>query len=195
MTENFQLYADALGKSEQAEQLLQDYQDQVQQLQQTLENPQDLTISVIAIANERIGTYTAGSFSGVILNDIGFARNSFQAATWRYGLPLSRESLDQLDGDYIFLIYSSYSGFEPNEVRRTTSKPLLAKIVAYLTRSENAIYLGGNTKKDFITDPIWSQLEAVNQDHVCEVAGEIWAAGRSILAAQQILVDVEECLK
>lgn len=105
---HFQLYAEALGKADEAKQLLQDYQDQVQQLQQTLERPQDLEISVLSSFENRIGAYTTGSFSGSVLQDIGFARTSAQDLTRRYALELSPEALTDLDGDFIFLIYGSH---------------------------------------------------------------------------------------
>ena len=52
----------------------------------------------------------------------------------------------------------------------------------------------GIRKEEFVTDPVWSQLQAVRQNQVCEVPGAVWGAGRSILAANQILTDVEACL-
>ncbi|MEM7795765.1 MAG: iron-siderophore ABC transporter substrate-binding protein [Cyanobacteria bacterium P01_C01_bin.118] len=161
--ENLQLYAEALGKPQEAERLLQAYQDRVQQLQAKLGEPQSLEISVLSTYSDRIGAYTTGSFSGSVLEDIGLARNSAQNASWRYAVELSREALDKLDGDYLFYIYS----------------PDFSDIAA----------------AKFVADPIWSQLEAVKQDRVCEVSGEVWAAGRSILAANQILADVEQCLE
>ena len=162
--ENFQLHAEALGQSEQAERLLQRYQQQVGELQETLGQPQALEISVLSTYSDRIGTYTTGSFPGSVLEDIGFARTRAQNVKWRYVVEFSREAVDKLDGDYVFLIYSPHVP-------------------------------GGVSKADFVTDPIWSQLQAVQQDRVCEVTGEVWAAGRSILAANQILADVEGCLK
>ncbi|MEM9770039.1 MAG: iron-siderophore ABC transporter substrate-binding protein [Cyanobacteria bacterium P01_D01_bin.73] len=54
---------------------------------------------------------------------------------------------------------------------------------------------GSLPKADFVRHPIWSQLTAVQQNRICEVSGQVWAAGRSILAAQQILADVERCLQ
>ena len=159
---NFQLYAEALGRPELAQQLLERYQQQVEQLRQNIPRPQTIVISVLSSYNNRLDTYTKGTFSGSILQDVGFSRPTAQD-TNTYEVNLSPEALDELDGDYIFLIHSSNS---PGEV----------------------------SKKEFITNPLWSKLEAVRQDRVCEVTGEVWAAGRSILAANQILTDVEMCL-
>mgnify|MGYP001795575555 FL=1 len=161
--QHFRLYAEALGRSEQAEQLLQSYQEQVETFRQQLDQPADMEISLLASYDNKIGAYTTGSFPGSVLQDIGFARNPAQNTTRRYALQLSQEALTKLDGDFIFLIYSSHF-------------PGVIKI------------------EEFIADPIWSQLKAVQQNRVCEVPNEVWIAGRSILAAQQILVDVGECL-
>lgn len=161
--EHFRLYAEALGKPEQAELLLQDYQAQVAQLQQQLGQPEATTVSVISPFEGQPWTYTTGSFPGSVLQDIGLSRNSAQSATRRYALKFSMEALDKLDGDYIFLVYSDY-------------------------------FPGSIKKESFVSDPIWSQLSAVKQENVCEVPNNIWIAGRSILAANQILIDVEQCL-
>lgn len=161
--ENFQLYAEALGRSDQAERLLQNYRQRVQQLQDTIDQPQALEISVLIIPNSVVRAYTRGSFSGSILQDIGFSRPPAQDDPEEYALELSPEALDTLDGDYIFLVYS-------------TSRP------------------GRLSKAEFVTHPIWSRLEAVQQDNVCEVSAQAWIGGRSILAANQILTDVEACL-
>ena len=161
---HFRLYAEALGKSAQAEQLLQTYQEQVQQVKQQINQPETIEISVLSSYDSRIGAYTAGSFSGSVLQDLGFARTPSQRATRRYAVQLSREALPKLDGDFIFLIYSSH-------------------------------FPGGLQKTDFVTDSIFAQLSAVQQDRVCEVPNAVWIAGRSILAAQQILTDVGKCLE
>ena len=161
--ENFRLYAEALGQSDLAEQLLQRYREQAQQLSTAIAQPEELEISVLSTYSDRIGTYTINSFPGSVLNDVGLSRPSAQNVTRSHAAEFSAESLDKLDGDYIFLIYS------PN-------------------------FPGGTQKEDFIRDPVWSQLQAVQQGQVCEVPGAVWAAGRSILAANQILADVEACL-
>jgi iron complex transport system substrate-binding protein len=46
----------------------------------------------------------------------------------------------------------------------------------------------------FTTDPMFSQLAAVKQQRVFAVNGEIWTAGRSILAAHRVLDDVNNAI-
>ncbi|NJL47844.1 MAG: iron-siderophore ABC transporter substrate-binding protein [Leptolyngbyaceae cyanobacterium SM2_5_2] len=161
--DHFQLYAKVLGKADQAEILLETYQQRIQALQGQIDNPQDIQVSVIIPYDDRIITYTTSSFSGSVLNDVGFARNPAQVSQRRFALSLSREDLASLDGDLVFLI---------------TDSPAVSQA----------------TKIAFSQDPVWSQLQAVQQDRLCNVDVEVWTAGRSILAALQILDDIEACL-
>ncbi|MEL6398356.1 MAG: iron-siderophore ABC transporter substrate-binding protein [Cyanobacteria bacterium J06626_4] len=162
--DNFQLYAEALGKPEQAEQLLADYQQRVEAVQAALpQAPEAIAVSVIAHWSGGIVAYSVDSFPGSVLKDVGLARNPAQGEGKHYGIQLSREDLTQIDGDVIFLLYNS--------------------------GSEDSV-----GKAAFVSDPLWSQLNAVQQGIVCEVSSANWAGGRSILAANQILADVEACL-
>ena len=52
--ENLQLYAQALGKSEQAERLLQSYRQSVLQLQEKIGQPQSIEVSVLIAYTERL---------------------------------------------------------------------------------------------------------------------------------------------
>ena len=158
---NFRIYADALNKIEQAEQLITDYEKQLSDLQNSLtSSPNNQTVSVVLNGPFGFISHTPKSFSGSILKEIGFQRNAIQANDEQFFIRLSREDLEGPEGDILFLIHY------PN----TTSK------------------------EEFMTDRLWSKLDVVQRDAVCEVQGEIWAAGRSILAAHQILNDVQTCL-
>ena len=160
---NFRLFAEALGKSERAEQLLADYGQQVDVLRASLDLPPESTIiSVIVSTPQGLVAQTPPSFSGSVLQEIGFARNSLQSNDDQFFVRISREDLASPDGDVIFLIHSSE--WETDSLT------------------------------EFIADPLWSRLDAVQQGAICEVDGDVWGSGRSILAAEQILTDVENCL-
>ncbi|MEM9483230.1 MAG: iron-siderophore ABC transporter substrate-binding protein [Cyanobacteria bacterium P01_F01_bin.116] len=163
---NFRLYADALNKREQAEQLITAYETQIAALKISLKpSPESLTVSVVLNSANGLIAQTPTSFSGAILKEIGFQRNVVQGNDEQFFVKLSREDLDSLDGDILLLIYY------PDVVAKTTSK------------------------EEFINDRLWSQLDVVQRDAVCEVKGEVWAAGRSILAAHQILEDIRRCME
>ncbi|MEM9809012.1 MAG: iron-siderophore ABC transporter substrate-binding protein [Cyanobacteria bacterium P01_D01_bin.56] len=162
--ENFRLHADALGQAEQAEQRLVDYHRRVNTIQAKLEQlAPTKTVSVIANWSGGVVAYSADSFSGAVLKDLGFGRNPHQGKGKRYGILLSKEKLSAIDGDILFLMHQS--------------------------ADEDSV-----AKTEFVSDPLWSTLNVVTQGVVCEVDSTTWAGGRSILAANQILTDVDRCL-
>lgn len=161
---NFQLFAQALDESAQAKQELAAYEQRLADLKASLDLPlQNITVSVLVISPRGIIAQTPKSFSGSVLQEIGFDRDVTQGTTEQFFVRLSREDLDAADGDLLFLIQ--------NPEWQMTSKA------------------------DFVSDPLWSKLDAVQQDAVCEVPAEVWTAGRSIIAANQILEDVERCME
>ena len=159
---NFRIYADALNKRDQAEQLITDYEQQLSDLQSSLApSPDRLTVSIVLNGPFGFIAHTPKSFSGSVLQEIGFQRNAVQSTENQFFVRLSREDLESPEGDILFLIH----------------------------------YPDTTSKEEFVNDGLWSQLDVVQRDAVCEVQGEVWAAGRSILAAHQILKDVQLCLE
>lgn len=162
--EHFLLHGNALGQSDKAAALLADYQQRVDRVKSQLAQvPQTTTASVVTHWSGGVLAYTTNSFSGAILQDLGFKRNPFQEKSKKYALQPSKEDLATIDGDIIFLMY-------------------------------DAAFEGSIAKTEFVSDPLWATLNAVEQDMVCEVSGAVWAGGRSILAANQVLTDIETCL-
>ncbi|MGD1896954.1 MAG: ABC transporter substrate-binding protein [Phormidesmis sp.] len=160
---NFRLFAEALGESQQAEQLLAEYQQQLEALTEAIDQPPEtISVSVVSSTQQGLVAPTLSSFAGSILKDVGFKRNSAQAIDDQFFVILSDENLAGIEGDMLFLIHNPE---------------------------------WENTPKDeFISDPLWSQLDVVKAGAVCEVAGDVWNSGRSLLSAQQILQDIETCL-
>ncbi|MEM9486527.1 MAG: iron-siderophore ABC transporter substrate-binding protein [Cyanobacteria bacterium P01_F01_bin.116] len=159
---NFRIYADALNQSEKAEQLLEDYQQELEALQKLLKpSPDSLTASIIIKGPLGLIAHTPRSFSGSILKEIGFKRNAAQGNEEQFFLRVAREDLSTPDGDVLFLIHY------PNTI----------------------------SKEEFVRDRLWSQLNAVQQNAVCEVSGEVWGVGRGILGAREVLKDVKICIE
>ena len=89
--------------------------------------------------------------------------------------------------------HNTTQGIEDESFVRLSREDLAAADGDVIFLIHNAAWRNAS-KEEFVNDRLWSQLEAVQQDAVCEVAGDVWSSGRSLLAAQQILVDVESCL-
>jgi len=130
---NFQLFAKALGKPETAQREIAEYEQEVAQLRETLEaelgNLSAIEVSVVTMAQGKIGFYSANSFSGAILNDLGFSRPPHQKRLQRWATLVSRENVEQLDGDLIFLIYAPQFG-EAITREEFVNDPLFSQLVA-----------------------------------------------------------------
>lgn len=161
--ENFTLFAQALNQESQGKQLLQNYKSQVAALSAEHQNASKLVVSVVATAQGKVGVYSVNSFAGSILEDVGVSRPEAQQKPKRHAALISREDLDSLDGDILFLIRDQ--------------------------RSDTSL-----DRQAFMSDPLWSKLKAVQRNHVFEVNNQIWSAGRNILAAKEILKDVDKAL-
>jgi iron complex transport system substrate-binding protein len=158
------LYAEALGKTEVAQNLLNDYNKRIDRLKQQLgEQLPKTRVSLVAGFQDRLGFYTTASFPGSILQDIGLPRPPAQEKENIFASQVSREDLKSINGDVIFLI-------------------------------RNAIDPNNTIVNQFKQDPVFSQLDAVKQNRVHVVDGKVWTVGRSILAANRILDDLSTYL-
>ena len=161
---NFRLYAEALGQAEPAEQLLTEYQQRVEALQSSLAESL-LTLEVSVIA-----TWTGGV--------VAYSTDSFPGSVLQ-DIGFARNPA-QGEGKHYGIRLSR------EDLTRMDGDVLF---LAHNSASDSSL-----TKTAFVEDPLWSQLHAVEQGVVCEVDSATWTGGRSILAANQILTDVERCL-
>lgn len=105
---SFTLHAAALGKTQQAEQLMTQYQQRVEELRSQLgASIQRTKISLIRIFPERIGLYLKNSFAGHVLDEIGFSRPPAQdkgvVGEEPFVITVSKERIQDADGDIIFV--------------------------------------------------------------------------------------------
>lgn len=122
--ENFLLAGDALGKREEAERILADYQQKAEQVGQQFGDPGALEVSMLRFTPTNIRLYGEGSFIGTILRDAGFARPQSQQVDKTF-VEISPEQLSQADGDLLF--YAAYGNTEQGKV---TAGPLWQRLGA-----------------------------------------------------------------
>ena len=122
--ENFLLAGDALGKREEAERILAEYQQKARQVGQQFGDPSALTVSMLRFTPDNIRLYGEGSFIGTILRDAGFARPQSQRVDKTF-VQISAEQLTQADGDLLF--YSEYGEAEQDKL---TAGPLWPRLRA-----------------------------------------------------------------
>ncbi|MEO0827339.1 MAG: iron-siderophore ABC transporter substrate-binding protein [Cyanobacteria bacterium J06639_16] len=163
--DNLRLYGEALGKRDRAEQLILDYQQRIATLKQQLRNPQETVVSVVFTHEGYVGFYTDTSFSGAVLADLGLVRPPIQTQS---------STAPYLD-----------------IVSKEAFHHLDGDIIFLLTGANDDTQL---TLEDFVKDPLYSQLSAVQAGKIYAVQSAVWSAGRNILAARQILSDIAKVL-
>ncbi|MEM1256850.1 MAG: iron-siderophore ABC transporter substrate-binding protein [Cyanobacteria bacterium P01_H01_bin.21] len=162
--DNFLLYGDALGQLEYANELLDAYQQRVNALQSELAQPIH-TMTVSVVSN----------WSGGV---VAYSVDSFPGSVLQ-DLGFKRNPAQGKDKRYgVRLSKEDLSAIDGDII-----------FLMYRKNLEGSI-----ARTEFVSDPLWSRLNAVKQGIVCEVDSTTWAGGRSILAANQVLTDVERCL-
>lgn len=133
------LFAKALGKTERAEQILNDYHQRAQKLERQLGEPEDRPeVSVVDVRPGGIYPGEKNSFSGSVLEDAGLPRPSSQDHEDKINAGISMESIEAIDGDVMFIYAYGGSGAE-------------------------------STLTELKANPLWSKLEVVQRDQVYEV--------------------------
>jgi iron complex transport system substrate-binding protein len=163
--ENFLLDGDALGKADEAAQLLADYEARAGEIGASLGEAVDTEVSLVRFMPDQIRYYGPDSFSGIVLGDTGLARPELQqlnGAEDRRFAEVSAEEIDTLGGDVIF--YCAYGDDGDAQL---------------------AEYTGGE---------LWQSIPAVQSGAAHQVDDEIWMTGIGVSAAGLILDDLETYL-
>lgn len=169
--QHFAFVGQVLDKSDEVAQIMSDYYQRVKEFQQKISASSDIEVSVVRIYPTQINLYTKAGFPGTILKDADLSRPPSQDLDLEETKSLtggtiqytiSEEVIDKADGDAIFVIVGNWD----------------AKIKEVLTSLK--------------ADPLWSKLEAVEQDKVYEV-GDYWI-GIGPISANAVLDDLFEYL-
>ncbi len=160
---NLRIYAEALGKSELAEEIINNYYNRLKNFKTEINKQgKPLTVSVIRIYPQGITFYQPDSFSGSILKDAGLSRPPLQTQGGGQQL-ISQELISEADADIIF--YWAYGD-------------------DYSSQSDRI----QNSLEQLKSDPLWQQLNAVKQGKVYQVP-DYWI-GYGPLAANAVIDDL-----
>ena len=160
---NLKVHAKALGLESEAAAKLKEYETRAKALGEAIKKKDGNampTASVVRFIAGPTRLYQSNSYSGVVLNDIGFKRPASQvsddpAVTMK---DVSPEQIDRADADLIFVTTAD----TPDKTQR----------------------------KDVTSNPVWKDLAAVKNKKVFEVPDETWMSGIGVQAAEQMLADV-----
>ena len=160
--ENFEFYAKALNLEDKGKEVMTAYNDRIDSMSQELGDQLDKKISVVRFLAGQTRIYYKDSFSGVILDQLGFARPESQQKE-DFAEEVTKERIPEMDGDELF--YFTYDAGDGD---------------------------ANSTAEEWTNDPLWNNLQVVKDGNVHEVSDAIWNTSGGVLSANLMLDDIEE---
>lgn len=159
---NFELYAEVLNKKDEGQKVLNSYADRIARFQEQAGDKLDLEISMIRFMGGDVRIYQKDSFSGVILDEIGFARPESQDVDEFAITGATKEMIPQMDGDLLFYFTYETGDGEASKV-----------------------------EQEWLDDPLFQKLPVVQGGNAHKVSDEIWNTAGGVLAANLMIEDLE----
>lgn len=159
--ENLKFYAGALGKEAEAEAVLASFEARTKAIHDALGDQVNEEISMVRFSPNRTRIYYKDTFSGLILDQIGFKRPPAQDKD-EFAEEVTKERIPDMAGDRIFYFSSDLNDAEPEA-----------------------------NLADWLADPLWNNLEAVKANKAQRVSETIWNTGGGIYSANLMLDDIE----
>lgn len=158
---NFALYAEALGRAEEGEEILDAFDARTQAIADALGETLEEEISLVRFLPSSTRIYYKDTFAGIILDQIGFARPAAQDRE-EFADEVTRERIPEMEGDRLF-----YFVYEPGE--------------------GDAL----SVEADWTSEPLWQSLDVVEAGNVHRVDDAVWNTAGGVLAANRMLDDLE----
>ncbi|MBE9373492.1 iron-siderophore ABC transporter substrate-binding protein [Saccharopolyspora sp. HNM0983] len=163
--ENLRLNAEALGREQQAHEILDRYQRKARALGELVGDPAQTRVSAVRFTADadRLRLYDRGSFLGTILDDAGFARPANQHGEETFA-EVSRENIGEADGDLLF--HGAYGETGAQQQDRITGSQQWQTLDAVRSGNAHEVpddlwYLGlGPIAADRVLDDMRTTLEA-----------------------------------
>lgn len=164
--ENFKLYSKAINKEEVGQEKLDAYNNRIEELKTSLGDKTQQKVSMVRFMAGDVRIYHKDSFSGVILEQLGFARPADQDLPDFAEKGVTKERIPAMDGDILFYF-------------------------TYETGDKEASKL----EEEWINDPLFQNLEVAKAKKVFKVDDTIWNTAGGYLAAELMLDDLETYFK
>ncbi|WP_425415359.1 ABC transporter substrate-binding protein [Paenibacillus glacialis] len=156
---NFKLYAEALGKSAEADKQLAAFDTRIEDFKTKAGDKLKDTVSVVRFMGGKTRVYHADTFSGIIFDQIGITRNDMTLKSKETFVDeITKERLPEADAHRLF-----YFTYDTGDGK------------------------GNDTEKEWINDPLWKGLSAVKEGRVYRVDDAIWNTAGGIKAANLLL--------
>lgn len=160
---NFELYSKAVNKEEEGKKVIADFDNRIADLKSKLGDQLQKEVSIVRFMAGDVRIYHKDTFSGVILDQLGFARPESQNVDDFAEKNVTKERIPAMDGDIIF--YFSYE----------TGDGEASKL-----------------EEEWVNDPLFKNLNAVKEGNIHKVSDEIWNTAGGVLAANLMLDDIEK---
>ncbi|KYD31227.1 putative siderophore-binding lipoprotein YfiY [Geobacillus icigianus] len=161
--DNFMLYAKAVNQEEKGKQVIADYDKRIEDVKAKLGDKLKMNVSVVRFMAGDVRIYHKDSFSGVILDQLGFARPESQNVNDFAETGVTKERIPAMDGDILF-----YFTYETGDGKAS------------------------EIEKEWINDPLFQNLNVAKQGKVYKVSDTIWNTAGGVLAAHLMLDDIEK---
>lgn len=166
--DNCTLYTEAVNKEKEGQNALNDYKKRIAAIKEQLGDKVNSKVSIIRFVPGDVRIYQKNSFSGVVLNDIGFNTTPLQDKDEFAIKGIPKEQIPNMDGDYLFYFTSDKDADKNNE--------------------------GNTLAKEWTEDLLFKQLQASKDNKVFQVDEVIWNTAGGIVAANLMLDDIEKYL-
>jgi iron complex transport system substrate-binding protein len=158
---NFDLIAEALNKQDKADEVLAAYEQRITDLQSQLGDKLGTKVSMVRFMPSDVRIYQKDSFSGIILQDLGFARPESQDVDAFAEMGISKERIPAMDGDILF--YFTYDKGDGEGVK---------------------------VEDEWIQDPLFQNLNVAKSGNIHKVQDDIWNTAGGVIAANLMLDDI-----
>jgi iron complex transport system substrate-binding protein len=160
---NFGLIAKAVNKEEEGQKVLDQYKQRIADFKAKAGDQLEQEVSIIRFLPGDVRIYQKDSFSGVILEEIGFNRPASQDVDAFAEMGVSKERIPDMDGDILF--YFTYDKGDGEGVA---------------------------VEEDWINDPLFQNLSVVKAGNVHKVEDDVWNTAGGVIAANLLLDDLEK---
>jgi iron complex transport system substrate-binding protein len=158
---NMALYAEAVGKTAEAEAAFAAYDTRVAAISEQLGEAKAEQISLVRFMAGRTRIYLKDTFAGTVLGQIGFARPDSQDRD-EFADEVTKERIPDFNGDRLFyFVYETGDG------------------------------AADSAAAEWMADPLWAALPVVQAGKAQPVSDAIWNTAGGIIAANVMLDDIE----
>lgn len=159
---NFKLYAEALNKKDQGDQLLGKLDQRIADFKTKAGDSLKMKVSLVRFIPGKTRIYFNDTFAGFMMQKIGFQRPAVQNQD-KFADDINKERIPDMEGDILF--YYTWD----NDKKEASS-----------------------VEQEWTNDSLWKNLDVVKKGNVFKVNDDIWNSSGSIISANAMLSDLEK---